>query len=198
MIGLFLSVLLFFWTILALSQHCAAAASGIVPSGTFECSDHHYVVIGGNGDSVYSRLMEAIGHPEMVANSPCGNYATNADRVAQEDVIMAAITVWVKSHTMWEVLEAMKVARVPAGPILSTAEVMQEQQYIERGMIESAPVMATGEKFTMPAILPVLTGTPGSSRWAGPDLGEHTEEVLRQELGMSGEEIQRLRSLGAI
>lgn len=65
-------------------------------------------------------------------------------------------------------------------------------------MVESAPIMSTGQQFTMPAILPVLHGTPGSSRWAGPELGEHTEEVLRGELGMSSEEIQHLRSISAI
>eukprot|EP00879_Flechtneria_rotunda_P022623 GHRR01023890.1.p1 GENE.GHRR01023890.1~~GHRR01023890.1.p1 ORF type:complete len:232 (+),score=52.74 GHRR01023890.1:97-792(+) len=179
-------------------QPSGSTISGVVPSGTFATSDGHHVVVGGNGDSVYSRLMEAIGRPDMAANSPCGKYATNTHRVEREQEIMDEIAAWIAKHTERDVLGAMSKARVPAGPILSAEEVMQEPQYIERGMIEQAPVQSTGELFTMPAILPVMAGTPGSSRWAGPELGEHTEEVLKELLGMSSNEVQQLRSIGAI
>jgi len=173
-------------------------AAGVVPSGTFETSDHHYVVIGGNGDSVYNRLMMAIDRPDMTADSPCGRFKTNSDRVKCEQEIIGAITCWVREHTLQQVMDAMSAARVPAGPILSTAELMQEQQYIQRGVIEQAPVLSTGDNFTMPAILPKLSKTPGRTRWAGPDLGQHTEEVLHRELRLSTGEIQKLRDAGAI
>eukprot|EP00775_Hariotina_reticulata_P012804 gene12804-12932_t len=179
-------------------QPSGSTISGVVPSGTFETIDHHYVVIGGNGDSVYSRLMVAIDRPDMVADSPDGLYRTNSDRVNREADIIGAITGWVKAHTLQQVMEAMSAARVPAGPILSTAELMQEDQYIQRGLIEQAPVLSSGEGFTMPAILPKLSKTPGRSRWAGPELGEHTMEILQQELGLSNEDIQTLRDAGAV
>jgi crotonobetainyl-CoA:carnitine CoA-transferase CaiB-like acyl-CoA transferase len=176
------------------------------------------------------------------------------DRVAREPDIMGAITSWAKQHSMAQVLEAMKAARVPAGPILSTAQLMRESQYQQRGMIEAAPVLSTGASFTMPAILPVMQvrvvwawwvwwvwcsrvrahavgharalpwrvqchallcclcceravhrdvpslaqGTPGKSLWAGPELGQHTEEVLQRELGYSHKHVQHLRAIGAV
>lgn len=119
-------------------------------------------------------------------------------------------------HTLEEVLAAMKAARVPAGPILSTADMLQEPQFIARGMFEcAAPPAAlaaaggggggggssgtsSGGEVVMPAILPVMHGTPGRTRWAGAALGLHTEEVLSGELGLGRDEIERLRGLGAI
>jgi hypothetical protein len=134
-----------------------------------------------------------------------------------------------EQHTLDEVLAAMKAARVPAGPILSTMDLLEEPQFIERGMFETAAPpaarktaakMAAGGggggggggsggssgggdvrrqgEVVMPAILPVMGGTPGATRWAGASLGHHTEEVLRGELGLSGDEIERFRGLGAI
>jgi crotonobetainyl-CoA:carnitine CoA-transferase CaiB-like acyl-CoA transferase len=79
---------------------------------------------------------------------------------------------------------------------------MREPQFVERGMFERAapPPTTTGASapLVLPALLPKLSGTPGATRWAGPELGHHTEEVLRGELGMGGAEIARLRELGAI
>lgn len=95
-------------------------------------------------------------------------------------------------------MAVLNEARVPAGPILSTEDIANEAQYQARGMFHKAVPPSGGEEVTMPAMLPVLSETPGSTRWAGPELGEHTEEVLTQELGMSGEEIAALKECGAI
>ncbi|GIL79517.1 hypothetical protein Vretifemale_8837, partial [Volvox reticuliferus] len=177
-------------------QPSGSTISGVVPSGTFRTKDHRYVVIGGNGDSVYSRLMTAIGRSDMAATNPA--YATNSLRVAAEGEIMGQIEAWVVRHTLEEVMAAMNKARVPAGPILSTAALMAEQQFQQRGMIHSAPPPSGGAPVTMPALLPVLSATPGATRWAGPELGEHTEEVLRGELGLGDQELAALRAAGAI
>ncbi|EFJ45933.1 hypothetical protein VOLCADRAFT_93656 [Volvox carteri f. nagariensis] len=173
-----------------------AAVGGVVPSGTFRTKDGRYVVIGGNGDSVYSRLMAAIGRPDMSAANP--TYATNSLRVAAEGAIMEQIEQWAEKHTLEEVMAAMTKARVPAGPILSPAAIMAEPQFQARGMIHSASPPSGGDPVTMPALLPVLSRTPGTTRWAGPELGEHTEEVLRGELGLGDEELANLRAVGAI
>ncbi|GIL52299.1 hypothetical protein Vafri_8210 [Volvox africanus] len=100
--------------------------------------------------------------------------------------------------TAEEVMVAMNKARVPAGPILSTAALMAEQQFQQRGMIQAAPPPSGGPPVTMPALLPVLSATPGGTRWAGPELGEHTEEVLRGELGLGDQDLAALRAAGAI
>ncbi|GIL52297.1 hypothetical protein Vafri_8210 [Volvox africanus] len=177
-------------------QPSGSTISGVVPSGTFRTKDNRYVVIGGNGDSVYSRLMAAIGRPDMAASNPA--YATNSLRVTAEGEIMGQIGAWVGEHTLEEVMVAMNKARVPAGPILSTAALMAEQQFQQRGMIQAAPPPSGGPPVTMPALLPVLSATPGGTRWAGPELGEHTEEVLRGELGLGDQDLAALRAAGAI
>lgn len=170
--------------------------TGVVPSGCWKASDGVYVIIGGNGNSVYNRLMTAVGHPDMGTDNPL--YATDAKRVENETEICDAIATWVASHTSDHVMRVLNEARVPAGPILSIADIMEEPQYQERGMFEKAVPPSGGQEVTVPAMLPVLSSTPGSTRWAGPELGEHTEEVLKSVLGMKQEDIDALRSTGAI
>ena len=100
-------------------------------------------------------------------------------------------------------LEALRAARVPAGPVRSPGELLADEQLRARGMFDvgvSPPPLAGGrpgyaaeETFTLPAMAPVLSGTPGRTRWAGPRLGQHTEEILRGELGLNPQELARLR-----
>ncbi|CAL8471009.1 g10551 [Coccomyxa elongata] len=170
--------------------------SGVVPSATLKTKDGRYVIIGGNGDSVYSRLMAAIGRPDMGAENPL--YANNSERCKRENKIYEVIGEWVAQRSLEDVLEVMAAARVPSGPILSTADIMKEEQYNVRGMFEEASPPSGGPSLTLPAMLPVMSRTPGSTKWAGPELGEHTEEILRTELDMSSDEIRKLQELGAI
>ncbi|KAA6422537.1 MAG: CAIB BAIF family [Trebouxia sp. A1-2] len=165
--------------------------SGVVPSATLQSKDGKYVIIGGNGDSVYSRLMAAVGRPDMSSANPL--YATNTHRCQRADEIYKVIGDWVASHTHEEVLAAMAKARVPSGPILSTADIYREEQYRQRNMFETAAPPGGGEEVTLPAMLPVLTGTPGRTKWAGPDLGHHTVEVLREQLKLDDAAIVKLQ-----
>ncbi|KAL3147428.1 hypothetical protein ABBQ38_014493 [Trebouxia sp. C0009 RCD-2024] len=165
--------------------------SGVVPSATMQSKDGKYVIIGGNGDSVYSRLMAAVGRPDMASSNPL--YATNTHRCQRADEIYKVIGDWVASHTHDEVLAAMAEARVPSGPILSTADIYKEEQFRQRNMFHVAAPPEGGEEVTLPAMLPVMTGTPGSTRWAGPDLGHHTDEVLKEQLNLDSDELLRLR-----
>ncbi|EFN53684.1 hypothetical protein CHLNCDRAFT_25506, partial [Chlorella variabilis] len=170
--------------------------TGVVPSGTWKAQDGVYVVIGGNGNSVYSRLIAAMGRPDMGIDNP--KFATDSKRCENEREILDVIEEWVASHSSAEVMAAMNEARVPAGPILSTADIAAEPQYQARGMLQKAAPPSGGQEVTLPAMLPVMGSTPGGTRWAGPELGEHTDDILRSELGLGDAEIQRLRDCGAI
>eukprot|EP00891_Asterochloris_glomerata_P004193 jgi/Astpho2/4193/e_gw1.00064.29.1_t len=169
--------------------------SGVVPSATLETLDGRWIIIGGNGDSIYSRLMAAVGRPDMGAQNP--DYATNTQRCQREMEIYQVLGDWVKSHTLDAVMAAMKEARVPAGPILSTADIYKEEQFQQRDMFEEATAPEGEEEYTLPAMLPVMVGTPGCTRWAGPALGQHTSEILA-ELGRNPEEVHKLRDANVI
>uniref|UniRef100_A0A061RVN6 Transferase n=1 Tax=Tetraselmis sp. GSL018 TaxID=582737 RepID=A0A061RVN6_9CHLO len=184
-------------------SHCGAVRepsgsgiSGVVPSGTFRTSDVHFVTIGGNGNSVYTRLMAAIGRPDMGADNPL--YANNSERCKREAEIMGEIESWVASRTQAEVEDAMKGARVPCGPIYSTRDICGDEQFRARGAFQNAVPPEGGHSFVLPSMAPQLSSTPGSTKWAGTSLGFHTEEVIKGELGMSDERISELREIGAI
>ena len=162
--------------------------TGIVPSNTYLCADEKYVVIGANGDSLFKRLMKAIGEPAM-AEDP--RFANNAGRVQHEKEIDAAIGKWTRAHALQFVLDTLSAASVPCGPIYDVADMGRDEHYQARGMFEEVEV--AGKPLKVPAILPKLQEHPGRTRSAGPTLGEHTEEVLREVLGLSGERVEELR-----
>ena len=167
--------------------------TGIVPTNTYRCADGKYVVIGGNGDSIYQRLMRAIGRPEMAEDA---RYATNAKRVENEREIDAAISAWTGARDAAAVLAALREAEVPNGPIYSVADMMADPHFIARGMFET--VQVGGKPLRIPAIPPLLGETPGRTDAPGPKLGAHTDEVLEQVLGLSSGERAELRAAGAI
>ncbi len=161
--------------------------TGIVPTNTYLCKDGRYVIIGGNGESIYKRLMRAAGRPEM-ADDP--KYAGNANRVEREDEIDEALTEWTQSLTLEEVLEALREAQVPSGPIYSVREMMEDPQYQARDLFET--VRAGGQPLKVPAIVPKLSRTPGATEWPGPELGQHNDVVL-ESIGVSAQELEQLR-----
>jgi crotonobetainyl-CoA:carnitine CoA-transferase CaiB-like acyl-CoA transferase len=171
--------------------------SGVVPSGTFRTKDDQWVIIGGNGDSVYSRLMETVGRPDMTAAHD--DYRSNARRMEKEAEIMDAISGWCGGKTLGEVCDAMETARVPAGPILRASDIASHPQFKARQMMhERVPVPGHDHTVDLPALLPLLSETPGRTRHAGADLGHHTDEVLREELGLTEKELTGLRAAGVI
>jgi crotonobetainyl-CoA:carnitine CoA-transferase CaiB-like acyl-CoA transferase len=167
--------------------------TGIVPTNTYHCADGKYVIIGGNGDSIYQRLMRAIGRPEM-AEDP--RYATNARRVENEREIDDAISAWTGERDAAAVLEALRKAEVPNGPIYNVADMMADPHFNARGMFESVEV--NGKALKIPAIPPLLGETPGRTDAPGPALGAHTDEVLESLLGLQADARAELRAAGAI
>jgi len=167
--------------------------TGIVPTNTYLCADNKYVVIGGNGDSIYKRLMHAAGYSEL-AEDP--RMADNAGRVEHEQTIDQALAAWTSSISSTEVLRILAEADVPSGPMYSVEDMLADPQYQARGMFEE--VQAGDKTVTIPAIMPRLSSTPGQTRWAGPGaVGDDTDSTYA-ELGLSVDEIQNLRTNGDI
>ena len=177
----------------AIREPSGSTITGIVPTNTYLTADDKHVIIGGNGDSIFKRLMIAIGRPDM-AEDP--RLEQNQGRVENEKEIDAAIEKWTREHTSDEVLTTMDEVSVPAGPILSVEDMMNDEHYIARGMFQE--VEANGRTLHIPAMLPILTETPGSTEWPGPELSEHTEEVLTELLGKDEGEITQLREDGVV
>lgn len=177
----------------AVREPSGSTLTGIVPTNTYLCADKKYVVIGGNGDSIYKRLMHAAGHPDL-AEDP--RMADNAGRVEHEAMIDAALADWTASITSVEVLRILSDADVPSGPMYSVEDMLVDPQYQARGMFET--VQGQEGKVTIPAIMPKLGTTPGETQWAGPgEVGGSSEEVYLAA-GFSESEIQALRATGDI
>jgi crotonobetainyl-CoA:carnitine CoA-transferase CaiB-like acyl-CoA transferase len=170
-----------------------AKLTGIVPTNTYRCADGQYVIIGGNGDSIFKRLMRAAGRPEM-ADDP--RYATNADRVAHEAEVDGALSAWTATRSAAEVVAALEAAEVPVGRLYSAADIAGDPHYRARGMFEEVEV--GGRPLRVPAMVPKLSATPGGTEWPGPEVGAHNDEVLSGLLGYSPAEIARLSASGVI
>ncbi|HEX2543785.1 MAG TPA: CaiB/BaiF CoA-transferase family protein [Ramlibacter sp.] len=170
-----------------------SALPGIAPTNAYLCSDGGYALIAGNGDSIYKRLMAAIGREDL-GNDP--ELAGNAGRVKRVDEIDAAIGEWTKTRTVTEVLAVLDAVSVPAGRIYTVADIAADPHYAARGMLQQIR-MADGEPLTVPGIVPKLSRTPGGHARNAPDLGQDTEAVMR-EIGISDEQIAALRSRGVI
>ena len=155
-------------------ERSGASLPGIVPSNTYLCADGQYVVIGANGDSIFKRMMQAIGRPDL-AHDPA--LADNAGRTQRTRELDDAIGAWTGANTLDQVLEILAQADVPSGRIYSIADIVADMQFQARGMIEKHKLGDNAEVW-LPGIVPKLSATPGGTRWVGPRLGEHTAEVL--------------------
>jgi formyl-CoA transferase len=167
--------------------------SNIVPSNTYTTRDGHSVVIAGNGDSIYKRLMHAIGRDDL-GQDP--ELASNVGRVRRTAAIDGAIGEWAAAHDLDDILRALKAADVPHGKIYTAADIVNDPQYLAREMIRQVK-LADGTPLKLPGIVPKLSDTPGGMDWVGPALGEHTDAVLLAA-GYDSDDIARLRAIGAI
>lgn len=169
-----------------------SALPGIAPSNAYLCSDGSYVLIGGNGDSIFKRLMQVIGRDDL-ANDPA--LANNAGRVAQIEMIDAAIGEWTRQFSTDDVVARLKAASVPAGRIYSVKDIAEDPHYQAREMLQTIDV--DGKPLMIPGVVPKLSRTPGSHRRNAPKLGQDTDAALH-EIGMSSEQIAELRAKGVV
>jgi formyl-CoA transferase len=168
--------------------------SGIVPTNTYPTKDGKYIIIGGNGDTIFKRLMMAAGREDL-ANDP--RLAHNDGRVEHEAMIDAALEEWTRSHTYDELFAALEKADVPTGPIYNAADIVRDPHYQARGMFEDAEI-GGGETVKLPTFVPKLSATPGRTEWIGPPLGAHNREIYGGLLGMSDDELAQLAREGVI
>jgi crotonobetainyl-CoA:carnitine CoA-transferase CaiB-like acyl-CoA transferase len=173
-----------------------SALPGVAPSNTYRCADGKYIVVSGNGDAIFARLMRAIGRGDLAVDP---RFADNAGRVAHAGLLDDAIEAWTASRSQEAAEAVLRTASVPCGPILTAADIAGDPHFEARGMHERHRVRIGGHdtEVTFPGIVPALTERPGRTRALGPDLGEHTETVLA-ELGVTGAAVERLRENGVI
>ncbi len=154
-------------------QPAGSALPGIAPSNAYRCADGQ-VVIGGNGDSIFKRLMATIGRDDLGADP---GLADNALRAARVDELDAAITAWTVQRPVADVVAVLQAASVPAGRIYTVADIASDPHFLARGMIEQTTT-PDGLPLAVPGIVPKLSATPGAIRSPAPTLGQHTDAVL--------------------
>ncbi len=172
-------------------ERSGASLPGIVPSNTYLTRDGKYVVIGANADSIFKRMMNAIGRPDL-AGDP--SLAHNDGRVARTDEIEKVIGDWVAANDLDSVLAVLEKADVPSGKIYDIADIAKDAHYAAREMIRSHR-LKDGKSVKLPGIVPKLSETPGDTKWVGPQLGEHTAEVLSR-LGYDEAQQKELKKRG--
>ena len=177
----------------AVREAAGSALPGIAPSNAYKCQDGGYVLIAGNGDSIFKRLMHTMGRDDLGQDAAL---ADNAGRVKHVDEIDAAIGAWTATRTVAQVLEQLDAASVPAGRIYTVADIAADPHYQARDMILQT-VMADGSTLALPGIVPKLSRTPGSHRRNAPEIGQDTDAVL-QDIGLTATQIQALKDKGIV
>ena len=173
-------------------QPSGTTVTGIVPTNTYKCADGKFLVIGGNGDSIFVRLMQAVGRADIAGDE---RYSTNANRVTHEQEIDKVLASWCSNLPLAEAMSILEDSRVPCGPVYSAVEMMADEHFNYRGLFEQVEI--NGEPLKLPAMMPKLAGTPGGTEWPGPEIASHTDEIL-EGLGMDSATITHLKSLGVV
>ncbi|PPJ27919.1 formyl-CoA transferase [Nocardia nova] len=175
-------------------QRVGGRMEGIAPSNAYPCADGTSIIIGGNGDAIFRRYMQVIERPDL-AEDP--ELQDNAGRWRHRDRLDAAIGEWTVRHTRDEALAILEQAAIPCGPIYTAADIVADEQYRARNMIQHFPVdvgAAEPKQVAFTGIVPVIGERSLPIRAVGPDLGEHTREVLSELLGMSDADIEALEA----
>lgn len=171
-------------------ERSGSTLPGITPSNIYLCKDGKYVVIGANGDGIFKRLMIAINRPDILKNPL---FETNDGRSQKAEYLDSVIEEWTKSLNLESALKVLEENSIPAGPIYNVEDMVNDPHFQARDMIVELDVENLG-KLKVPGIIPKLSKTPGKIRWAGPKLGEHTEEVLKEKVGLNEKQIAKMKN----
>ncbi|MBU3597423.1 CaiB/BaiF CoA transferase family protein [Polynucleobacter bastaniensis] len=172
-------------------QAGGSALPGIAPSNAYLCADGGYVLVAGNGDSIFKRLMNLIGRADLANDPTLENNDGRVARVAQLDEVIGD---WAQTMTTDQALDLLNTVAVPAGKIYTVADIVSDPHYKARGNIESIQ-MHDGTKLEVPSVLPKLSRTPGSIKTLAPDIGENTDEIL-QSIGLTEAQVASLKERG--
>ncbi len=177
----------------AIRQPAGGALPGIAPSNAYRCGDGQYVLIAGNGDSIFKRLMTLIGRSDLGDDPSLAQNDGRAKRVVEID---AAINTWTATLGLDEVLKGLIQAQVPSGKIYTAKDIAEDPHYQARGVIETVE-SADGLKVQVPGIIPKLSQNPGAIRHRAPTLGEHTDQIMKSA-GLTKEQIAILKKSGVL
>jgi crotonobetainyl-CoA:carnitine CoA-transferase CaiB-like acyl-CoA transferase len=177
----------------AIREPSGSTITGIVPTNTYQCSDGKFIIIGANGDSLFKRLCEKMDCPEMAIDP---RFEGNAGRVRHEKEIDDAIAAWTGSMDSITTLALLEEARVPSGPIYSVADMMTNEHFIARGLFEEVSVK--DKPLKIPAMVPKLSETPGRTDWPGQEVGASNQAIYSELLGISADEIAKLKDQGVL
>jgi formyl-CoA transferase len=172
-------------------QAAGSALPGIAPSNAYLCADGGYVLVAGNGDSIFKRLMKAIDREDLGADPELENNDGRVKRVVEID---QAIGEWAKTVSTHKALEILDSVAVPVGRIYTVADIANDPHYRARGNIQTIQ-MQDGSKLDVPGVIPKLSRTPGSIKTLAPDIGENTDEIL-QGIGLNEAQIASLKERG--
>lgn len=178
----------------AIRQRTGTSLPRIAPSNIYPTSDGQWVLIAGNGDAIFRRLAGAMGRPELCDDPRFSSHATRGEHQAELDAIVAD---WSATLPADDLLALMEAHLVPAGPICDAAQVAANPHFRDRGAVVDVADPALGT-LSMQGVVPRLSETPGDIRWTGPALGEHSEQILAERLGLNADSIAALRAKGAV
>ncbi|MDR7600606.1 MAG: CaiB/BaiF CoA-transferase family protein, partial [Armatimonadota bacterium] len=178
----------------AVRERSGTVLPGVAPSNLYETADGRWVVVAANADGVFRRLCDAMGRPEWKADP---RYATHEARGAHQAELDQAIAQWVRSLPAEELLGVLDRHGVPCGPVYNAAEVLADPHYRARGALVEVDNPGVG-RVTMQGPVPRLAETPLPVPGPAPELGEHTDHVLKELLGLSAEDVARLREAGVV
>jgi formyl-CoA transferase len=178
-------------------ERTAGNLPGVVPSGVYPTSDGQSVMIAGNSSGAFGRLMTAVGRADLAADP---TLADGDARSARETELDDAISAWTSRRTAPEAVEVLGAAGVPVGPVYDAAAIAEDPHFKARDMLRPLKVRVEDEpeEIRFPGVVPRVPGAPGDVRWAGPELGEHTDDVLGRVLGLDRERIAALRERGVV